>query len=130
SALTRDPVRNELLVSLIQRLYAKFPQRKGLLLTARVAHAKRLYALLNNPDMCAVITSKVHTDMSSTERRQRKRRREETTFDKFITLSTYPMFAEAVDFDGDFVILATPKVRVEQPTGRVTRGRLGRERPV
>jgi hypothetical protein len=33
------------------------------------------------------------------------------------------MFAEAVDFDGDFIILSTPRSRVEQAVGRILRGK-------
>lgn len=127
--LTRDVRRNRLIIRLIRLLHRNHPERKGLLLSSRVKHVERLYDMLNDASISAVITGMVHTDLSAKERRAKKRKREEVSFDKYITLSTYHMFAEAIDFDGDFVIFATPKVRVEQPAGRVTRGRPNRPRP-
>ena len=122
SSLTKDIIRNRLLLDVIKLLHKKFPTRKGLLLSARVDHLKQLYRDLDS-SMCAIISGQIHTEMTNKERAASKRRREEVKFDKFLTLSTYDMFAEAVDFDGDFVIFATPKVHVEQPAGRIMRGK-------
>ena len=52
------------------------------------------------------------------------------TFNKFLTLSTYHKFSEAIDFPGNFVILATPSGNVEQSTGRILRGKHKDVRPV
>lgn len=120
--LTKDALRNKLLADIIKLLYMKFPTRKGLLLSARVDHLKQIYRRLD-PSMCAIITGNVHTEMTKKERALAKKQREELKFTKFITLSTFKMFSEAVDFDGDFVVLATPKVNIEQSTGRILRGR-------
>ena len=40
------------------------------------------------------------------------------------------MFSEAVDFDGDFLILSTPKTKVEQAVGRILRGKSLEHQPV
>jgi superfamily II DNA or RNA helicase len=127
--LTKDTLRNKLIEDIINLLYLKFPTRKGLLLSERVDHLKQIYRKLD-PSMCAVITGNIHTEMTKKERAQEKKKREELKFTKFLTLSTYKMFSEAVDFDGDFVILATPKVSIEQSTGRILRGRDLKHNPV
>jgi superfamily II DNA or RNA helicase len=123
TALTKEPIRNRLLLSVIRLMHTKYPTRKGLLLSDRVEHLKQLYRDIDDPSMCAIISGAIHTDMTTQERALRKRKREEIKFEKFLTLSTYLKFQEAVDFDGDFIILATPKPHVEQPTGRIMRGR-------
>jgi superfamily II DNA or RNA helicase len=64
TALTTDPTRNELLVSLMKVLRHKFPARKGLLLSARVDHVQLLYDKLNDKNSFDVITGKIHTSMS------------------------------------------------------------------
>lgn len=120
--LTKDALRNKLLVDVITILNRKFPTRKGLLLSDRVDHLKQIYRKLD-PSMSAIISGNMHTEMTKASRAQMKRDNKEIEFTKFITLSTYRMFAEAVDFDGDFIILATPKVNIEQSTGRILRGR-------
>lgn len=122
SALTKEPLRNTLIIDIIKLMYHKQPHRKGLLLSHRVEHLKQLYRDLD-PNMCAIISSKIHTNMTNKERASRKRNREPIVFEKFLTLSTYDMFSEAIDFDGNFIILATPKPHVEQSTGRIMRGR-------
>jgi superfamily II DNA or RNA helicase len=120
--ITKDALRNRLLVNIISLLHEKFPTRKGLLLSDRVDHLKQIYRQLD-PSMSAIISGSMHTEMTKAERAKMKREKKEIEFTKFITLSTYKMFAEAVDFDGDFIILATPKVNIEQSTGRILRGR-------
>ena len=127
--LTKDALRNKLLVDIISLLYMKFPTRKGLLLSDRVDHSKQIYHKLD-PSMSAIITGNIHTEMTKKERAQRKKEKKEVEFTKFITLSTYKMFSEAVDFDGDFIILSTPKVNIEQSTGRILRGRNLKHDPV
>ena len=127
--LTTDRIRNSLITSLINMMHKNFPGEKGLLLSDRVDHLKQIYRNLP-PELCSIITGKIHTEMDSKERQQKKRKREELTFDKFLTLSTYKLFEEAVDFTGSFIILATPKIRVEQCTGRILRGRNPNIRPI
>lgn len=127
--LTKDNLRNRLLTEVIGLLHRKFPNRKGLLLSDRVDHLRYLYAQLD-PAIAAIITGGVHTELTKPERAKRKKDREEIQFTKFITLSTYKMFAEAVDFDGDFLIYATPKVNIEQSAGRIMRGRTRQHDPV
>lgn len=127
--LTKDALRNKLLLDVINLLFLKFPTRKGLLLSARVDHLKQLYKNLD-PSMCAIITGNVHSEMTKKERMIAKKNREEVRFNKFLTLSTFKMFSEAIDFDGDFIILATPKANVEQSTGRVLRGRDSKHMPL
>jgi len=117
--LTKDAARNQLLLKVINLLRFKYPTRKGLLLSDRVDHLKLLYEQLDH-DHAAIITGSINTDLVKTVG---KRFKQEPTFNKFITLSTYHMFSEAVDFDGDFLILSTPKSRVEQAVGRILRGR-------
>lgn len=129
SLLTQDQHRNSILLNILRRMWQAFPQRKGLLLSARVAHLETLYANLD-PSMCAIITGEIHTEMTKKERANKRRLREEVKFEKFLTLSTYDMFAEAVDFDGDFIVLATPRARVEQSTGRILRGHNQNVRPI
>jgi superfamily II DNA or RNA helicase len=127
--LTKDRLRNSVITSIINIMYKTFPLRKGLLLSDRVDHLKELYRNLD-PSICSIITGNVHTEISTKERSKRKRDREELTFEKYLTMSTFKLFEEAVDFDGDFIILATPKVRVEQCTGRILRGRNAAIRPL
>lgn len=127
--LTKDYKRNDLIVKVIKLLYLKFPTRKGLLLSDRVCHLKTLRTDLD-PAISTIITNKIHTEMTPKQRKRAKKNREEVKFEKFITLSTYKMFAEAIDFDGDFVILATPKAYVEQATGRIMRGKNLEHSPV
>ena len=129
TSLAKDVLRNKLLVDIITLLYQKFPGRKGLLLSDRVDHLKQIYRLLD-PEICAIITGVLHTEMTKPERAKMKKTRQEIQFNKFVTLSTFKMFSEAVDFDGDFVILATPKVNIEQSTGRILRGRALAHNPV
>ena len=129
TALAKDKMRNRLLIDIIALLHKKFPSRKGLLLSDRVDHLKHLYAALD-PSIAAIITGNVHTEMTKAERSKLKKDREEVKFTKFVTLSTYKMFSEAVDFDGDFLIYATPKVNVEQSSGRILRGRVSEHNPV
>ena len=94
---------------------------QGLLLSDRVAHLQSLHDTLGS-DLSAVVCGKINTDSQPGD----------TTiqFRKFLTLSTYSMLAEAVDFTGDFIILATPKSAVEQATGRILRGKNSGTRPV
>jgi superfamily II DNA or RNA helicase len=127
--LTKDRLRNSVITSLISLMYKTYPNRKGLLLSDRVDHLKELYRNMDQ-SMCSIITGNIHTEISTKERSKRKRDRQELTFDKYLTMSTYKLFEEAVDFDGDFIILATPKVRVEQCTGRILRGRNTSIRPL
>ena len=127
--LTKDRLRNRLLTETVQLLHRKFPNRKGLLLSDRVEHLRELYKSLD-PAIAAIITGGVHTELTKKERTKLKREREEIKFTKFLTLSTYKMFAEAVDFDGDFLIYATPKVNIEQSAGRILRGRTRQHDPV
>lgn len=127
--LTKDRIRNSVLQKIVKIMFTKFPNRKGLLLSDRVDHLKQIYRTLD-PSMCTIITGNVHSDLTQKERNERKRKREEIKFEKFLTLSTYKLFEEAVDFDGDFIVLATPKIKVEQCTGRILRGRSSDHRPV
>ena len=127
--LTKDRLRNSVITSLITLMHKTYPSRKGLLLSDRVDHLKELYRNMDQ-SMCSIITGNIHTEISTKERSKRKRDRQELKFDKYLTMSTYKLFEEAVDFDGDFIILATPKVRVEQCTGRILRGRNTSIRPL
>jgi hypothetical protein len=51
-------------------------------------------------------------------------------FNGYVTLSTYQLFSEAIDFDGDFLILSTPKKDVQQCIGRILRGKNEGVRPL
>jgi len=122
--LSIDVNRNQLLLNIINILLYKYPTRKGLLLSDRVDHLRYLYSQLNKTD-AAVITGSINTEIKN-----KKNKKSEPIFEKFITLSTYSMFSEAVDFDGDFLILSTPKTKVEQAVGRILRGKSLKYQPV
>jgi superfamily II DNA or RNA helicase len=124
TVLTKDKNRNKLLLDVIKILLQKYPTRKGLLLSDRVDHLRYLYSHLAPTDV-AIITGSVNT-----EEKGKKKKRSEPVFEKFLTLSTYSMFSEAVDFDGDFLILSTPKTKVEQAVGRILRGKSLGHQPV
>ena len=135
--LTQDRRRNDLILHAINLLLGKYPGRKGLLLSDRVDHLLHLYGRLD-PSQTALITGRINTEAErqaeeeekeveereqGKKKKKKKAKKREPVFDKRLTLSTYSMFAEAVDFDGDFLILSTPKSRVEQAVGRILRGR-------
>jgi superfamily II DNA or RNA helicase len=111
--LTLDEKRNDLLISIIKNIA---PGRKGLLLSDRVNHLQLLYSRLD-PETTAIITGSVNTQNGG------KKTKGEQIFEKSLTLSTFQMFSEAVDFDGDYLILSTPKSNVEQAVGRIMRGK-------
>ena len=125
TALTRDPTRLHLVLAVARMMRRKFPARKGLLLSDRVDHLRVLYRHLG-PAQTALITGSVNTE----EKGGKPRKGKPPEFRKPLTLSTYGLFSEAVDFDGDFLILATPKSNVEQAVGRILRGRNADVRPV
>jgi superfamily II DNA or RNA helicase len=116
--LTKDKLRNKLLLSLINKL--KQTNRKGLLLSDRVDHLKYIYSQLNCPDYSEIVTGKYCTD---------ERKGKQLEFPKLLTLSTFHLFSEAIDFGGDFIILATPKSNIEQAVGRILRGQKTTYRP-
>ena len=106
TALTENSRRNTLLLKIIRIMLHRYPDRKGLVLSGRVAHLHRLRAQLP-PATAAVVIGKT----------------KDKSFTKQLTLSTYHLFAEAIDFDGTWVLFATPRSSVEQAAGRVMRGR-------
>ena len=110
--LTEEKQRNELLLKVINAMDQE--GRKGLLLSDRVAHLEYLHQRLGT-DKSAIICGKINTDPPPNKT-------DAPVFNKFLTLSTFHMFSEAVDFNGNFIILATPRSRVEQCTGRILRG--------
>jgi superfamily II DNA or RNA helicase len=119
SGLYQDHKRNILLYGLVHAMQQ--PNRKGLLLSSRVAHLEILYKSLGDK-MCEIFTGKLCTMKNdSTKPKQ---------FTKFLTLSTYQKFSEAIDFTGNFIILATPTNAIEQCTGRILRGKQSNTRPV
>jgi superfamily II DNA or RNA helicase len=149
--LCKDAARNACLLNIVRTMHRKFPQRKGLLLSHRIEHLRLLHAALG-PELSAIISGKINTQSPKTKKRKRPSGAGSAAasssassssassssasssvaplrFERFITLATYQMFAEAVDFDGDFLVMAAPKNQVEQCTGRILRGRQG-ARPV
>uniref|UniRef100_A0A6C0BPH0 Helicase ATP-binding domain-containing protein n=1 Tax=viral metagenome TaxID=1070528 RepID=A0A6C0BPH0_9ZZZZ len=110
--LTQDAERNRLLLQLVSMM--RQDGRQGLLLSDRVDHLRYLHEHI--PD------SEIFTGKLKTEKQQDAAAEKE--FKKFMTLSTYRQFAEAMDFCGNFIILATPVSAVEQPVGRILRDRL------
>jgi superfamily II DNA or RNA helicase len=140
--LISDDVRNNHIIKIVHEIYRRWPNRRGLLLSDRVSHLKMLHRAIGR-DMSSVITGSYNSEVSATQRGRRKHGVTETVsdrkrirdaeikesyqFKRFITLSTYHLFSEAVDFTGDFIILATPRSRVEQAIGRVTRGHEGNQ---
>jgi superfamily II DNA or RNA helicase len=110
--LTEDAVRNSLLLSIIRRMYQY--GRQGLLLSDRVDHLKELYEQLGD-DNAEIFTGQYKT-LGEPEG--------EKEFTKYLTLSTYRQFAEAMDFCGNFIILATPVSSVEQSIGRILRDKM------
>ena len=113
TTLSKDRRRNKVLLKVIRAM--RMGTRKGLLLSDRVDHLRVLHKELG-PETSAIICGSVNTDPSPDKKSA-------PVFNKFITLSTFHQFSEAVDFPGDFIILATPHSRVEQCTGRILRGR-------
>lgn len=111
--ITENLQRNNLILDRIEDLYSEQPNRKGLLLTDRVYHASELFERLRGrlgEDICDIYTGKIKSCSSD-------------NFAKFLTISTYGLFAEAVDFSGDFLVLSTPRSNIEQACGRIMRGR-------
>jgi superfamily II DNA or RNA helicase len=135
-----DSVRNQHILRLVHEIHLLWPTRRGLLLSDRVSHLKYLHRSIGK-QLSAVITGSYNSEISAAQRGRRKTGDTETVgdrkrtrdaeikdsylFKRFLTLSTYHLFSEAVDFTGDFIILATPRSRVEQAIGRVTRGHEG-----
>ena len=116
TGLAKDGKRNATIVRAVRRMMRAWPERKGLLLSDRVSHLLALHKVLG-AECSAVVTGKINTDPGF-------------SFRKFLTLSTFAMFAEGADFTGDFVVLSTPRTNVEQCTGRILRGRNKGTRPV
>jgi len=112
--LTQNHGRNQLILRIIGGMLQRSGQ--GLLLSDRVDHLRVLHEMIESvhEGKSAIICGKINTD--------RKDKDEKIQFRKEITLSTFSMFAEAVDFHGDYIILATPKSNIEQATGRILRG--------
>lgn len=132
TALTKSKARNQGLIDVVTRIKQVRPGSKGLLLSHRVNHLKTLYSLLPHADT-AIICGKINTEISKKKRKKTKETKTKTVikkaaikFNKFLTLSTFQMFSEAVDFDGDFIILSTPSANPEQPIGRILRGKSGK----
>ncbi len=115
--LTEDLKRNKCILGLAHRM-KKNGQRKGLILSDRVQHLRDLYSALG-PEEAAIVCGQINTE-----------KQEDDPFQKFLTLSTFQQFSEAVDFPGDFVILATPHSDVRQCTGRILRGKNKELQPV
>lgn len=138
NSMTNDYYRNKHIIKIVEQIRHFWPKRRGLLLSDRVEHLKELHKIIGK-DQSAVITGSFNSEVSCRKRgrcsadsltvQQRKQKREQEIkesfeFKKFLTLSTYHLFSEAVDFTGDFIVLATPRSRVEQAIGRITdRGR-------
>jgi len=118
TCLTKDILRNKLLISLITKLRAT--GRKGLLLSDRVDHLKHIHQCIGCSDYAEVVTGQYQSDKSKVDK---------LSFPKALTLSTYHLFSEAIDFGGDFIILATPKSNVQQAVGRILRGQKTKHRP-
>ena len=120
--LTRVPARNSGLVDVLLRMLQLSQRgehpRKGLVLSNRKHHLERLCKQLRHRGEALGL----HQDQVGILVGGRKRKNERTTFYDFVTFSTYAYVGEAVDFDGDFVVLATPASRVTQAIGRILRG--------
>jgi superfamily II DNA or RNA helicase len=117
--LTQDPVRNAQLMKVIAALQLIRPNSQGLLLSDRVTHLKDLYAALPDQSMAEIVTG-AFTTKPKIKPKPKKRVFEFTTA---LTLSTFKLFSEAIDFPGDYIILATPRSSIQQSTGRIMRGK-------
>jgi len=112
--LTQDSLRNHFILKAVELMRQR--GRQGLLLSARVSHLEELHPLI--PD------SEIFTGQLKTEPMEEGTEKE---FKKFLTLSTYQQFSEAMDFCGNFIILATPMSSIEQSVGRILRGKLSHQ---
>lgn len=110
--LTEDSIRNALVLSIIRRMYQY--GRQGLLLSDRVDHLKELYEQVGEEN--AEIFTGQYKTLGEPEG--------EKEFTKYLTLSTYRQFSEAMDFCGNFIILASPITSVEQSIGRILRDKM------
>lgn len=119
--LTEDPIRQAIVMKVIRRMLA-FPGRQGLVLSNRVDHLKAIFEDLKDPDNVEVFTGshKTRPHKKGTEKK----------FDARLTLSTYQQFAEAIDFPGDYLIMAAPCSDPEQAIGRILRGHNPQLQPV
>ena len=152
SNLCEDEVRNVHICDIVLNIRQRWPDRKGLLLSDRVEHLKALHRILG-AGLSTEVTGSYRSDAEdkgdsdlSKKRKDNKRKKEGhiddegqydhkeeantditkpgcIQVDTFLTLSTYHLFSEAVDFNGDFIVLSTPRSKVEQSIGRITRGR-------
>jgi hypothetical protein len=112
--LTQDSLRNKFILEIVELM--RQSGRQGLLLSARVSHLQELYPKIDD--------SEIFTGQLKTEPLEEGTEKE---FRKFLTLSTYQQFAEAMDFCGNFIILATPMTSIEQSIGRIVRGKLSHQ---
>ena len=104
TCLTNERGRNKVLISLIRKLMKT--TRKGLLLSDRVNHLKTLYRDIGDPVRTEIVTGRYCSDKTKIDK---------YACDKQLTLSTFHLFSEAIDFGGDFIILATPKANIDRP---------------
>jgi superfamily II DNA or RNA helicase len=126
SDLVSDPARNSLLLGVARRMHQLGGGRKGLLLSHRVSHLTHMYRELKGLG-AELITGALDSTAAGGKR---KKKGGDVQFSSWLTLSTYSMFSEGVDFNGDFLILASPKSDVEQSVGRILRGKNEGVRPV
>lgn len=132
STLSVCAQRNQLLAA-VTGLMARKPGRKGLVLTHREQHAVALEALVSSSSSSSsepVVSTRVLTGMRDSSSANGKRTAGEPDFTDTVTFSTAQLFSEAIDFDGCFLIMATPSASVEQACGRVLRGHGAGARPV
>lgn len=129
TALSKIDQRNELIRSVLARLRKRDDgRRQVLVLTDRVAHCRVLADLAasvleDEEEDRDKLVSVVTGCSSSTRKRRASGHAPDAMFGSFVTVSTYSYFSEAVDSDADTLVLATPRSRVEQVTGRILRGR-------
>lgn len=123
TALCSDETRNQVIVRILNRLWQKHPERKGLLFTHRKQHLRTLYGLLGE-EKAEIISGAIRTDLQGPDlhsRPTKKGKREAIRFNKFVTLSTYHFLSEGIDFPGDFLLFATPVPEITQCSGRIGR---------
>lgn len=127
--LVQDKVRNQCIARIAAKMYhlRENGRRKGLLLSHRVSHLECLYKLM----VGFGVELKTGTlDSTQVGGKRKKKSRSDVEFKSWLTLSTYSLFSEGVDFNGDFIILGSPKSDVEQSVGRILRGKNKDMRPL
>lgn len=154
TTISKDMARNKLIVAVVIRFMksTKESPRKGLILSHRVEQLHTLKSLIEaqieatlgkkcKDGDVRVLTGPIAKKIRQKEESRRKRRAKKAAkegielvddgvnlsdlmFGRFLTLSTYSFFGEAIDFDGDYLLLSTPVSTgsIEQCAGRILRG--------